>query len=773
MKKIIDVNRKSRLLPFYFSIIFALSCVLVCSLVGCSDSKSGGDGGGVDVVTEEPDEGFADEPSGSEDSGDIVFLKVLSTRPVLDAVGVEKDAMILAVLSEKVEVGSVDMISFSLKELPLGTEVVGSVSLAIDGTQVSFDPVNDLAEGKEYSVKLSKDIVAISGNKLAEDYVWKFQTKSADIVDETSPYVTSNSPIGDVVLHNSDVVVEFSEEMDKASVENSFELGSSEGASVSPASVAMSNDGKTFTFDIRTGDFEKGKTYTANITSSAKDLAGNGLGEDYDWTFKIIDPEAFVLLTDQLRPENGAVNINTLEYAIATFNKTPDKGTFNSAITMLMYDYNCEEKIGEMDWINTQYEIKIKPEFGFQPEQCYIIKINDSLKDLEGVSLSNPINLWQFRTNNYLKVKQTDPRMGNDDTKENAIVFTKSISEDVIVNFNESVFDHDPDHENPIVPQMILQKSADDGATWRMVSNSVEAFVDYSNRFECNIPRPPLKSDLYKSTVSHKTSDGREVVSFDGSKMKEDFVRYFQIKYMNAEVTHIDELQDVTKIYVEFDEYIRCGNEQDGYPLKGEYTVEITNPDNPEVQTDIIGSYCINQTQNEDGINMSKEIFIGARLHAVAQGLSSGYYKLTMEGVESLEGDLQFRNNIYEKDFTVGSLTVSSQSPPHESIDIGRMGIMIDLKFEENIACPSNLDGLIALKKCLNDDCTETEDEGVASDLSQCSGNILRFYVDDGGWYVIDANQLYRVFVSKDLRGVNGEVVPDSLSMWYFRTGVR
>lgn len=139
----------------------------------------------------------------------------------------------------------------------------------------------------EYSVGLTfqfggvkKAVAAVSSG---EKKAVAIGTETTEVADVTAPTVIFTSPAnGDKdVQVNKKVMVAFSEEMDTATFTGAtFSLKQGR----TPVSGKLTTTESTVAF-TPASVLEKGKTYTATVTTGAKDLAGNALTRDYVWDF--------------------------------------------------------------------------------------------------------------------------------------------------------------------------------------------------------------------------------------------------------------------------------------------------------------------------------------------------------------------------------------------------------------------------------------------------------------------------------------------------------
>jgi uncharacterized delta-60 repeat protein len=108
--------------------------------------------------------------------------------------------------------------------------------------------------------------------------------------DTTLPSVASELPPGgaSVVAISSPVSVTFSEAMDASTINaSSFTLVSSVSGTAVTGTVAYDPANRTATF-LPQADLSHDTPYTAAITTSAKDLAGNPIGSPHTWTFRTV-----------------------------------------------------------------------------------------------------------------------------------------------------------------------------------------------------------------------------------------------------------------------------------------------------------------------------------------------------------------------------------------------------------------------------------------------------------------------------------------------------
>jgi hypothetical protein len=152
------------------------------------------------------------------------------------------------------------------------------------GVSAVFTPASTLAAGTTYTATVTTGARDLAGNALASDYVWSFTTGAA--VDTTPPTVISTDPADGAtgVLTNTTVSATFSEAMNPLTITTAT-VTLKQGATAVLGTVNYAGVTAVFTPASILAD---GTTYTATVTTGAKDLAGNALASDYVWSFRTL-----------------------------------------------------------------------------------------------------------------------------------------------------------------------------------------------------------------------------------------------------------------------------------------------------------------------------------------------------------------------------------------------------------------------------------------------------------------------------------------------------
>jgi hypothetical protein len=162
---------------------------------------------------------------------------------------------------------------------------LGTTTYATSAASATFIPSSDLIAATVYTASLSTAVKDLAGNALATAFTWSFTTGAgADIVP---PTVSTTVPINgaSAVSLTTGINAVFSKAMDAATINGAtFHVTVSPGSPVVAGKVVYypATDTATFT---PTGPLVPGSTYTATITTDAKDLEGNALAVDFLWSF--------------------------------------------------------------------------------------------------------------------------------------------------------------------------------------------------------------------------------------------------------------------------------------------------------------------------------------------------------------------------------------------------------------------------------------------------------------------------------------------------------
>ncbi|MDI5950143.1 Ig-like domain-containing protein [Flavobacterium yafengii] len=207
-------------------------------------------------------------------TGSTVTPMVISTDPANNATNVFLNKIVTANFNMPMNQATINATTFTLKQGT--TTVTGSVSY--NGTTANFAPTAPLATNTIYTGTITTGVKNVQGTTIASSYTWTFTTGSV-----TAPNVTATDPADNAsgVALNKNITATFSMAMDPLTISNTtFTLKN--GSAIITGTVSYLGTTATFNPD---SDLLPGTTYTAAINTTAKNVAGVSLANDYVWNF--------------------------------------------------------------------------------------------------------------------------------------------------------------------------------------------------------------------------------------------------------------------------------------------------------------------------------------------------------------------------------------------------------------------------------------------------------------------------------------------------------
>ena len=168
-----------------------------------------------------------------------------------------------------------------------GAVQVTGGSVAYDNRVAELNVTTVLDANATYTATITTAAKSATGVALANNYVWTFTTGATS--DTTAPTVISTSPRnGDLNVSITKIITAtFSEAMKALSITTAgtFTVKDTNTSVNVPGTTTYSVINQIASFKP-TSNLAADTNYTAIITTAAKDLAGNAMASDYNWTFK-------------------------------------------------------------------------------------------------------------------------------------------------------------------------------------------------------------------------------------------------------------------------------------------------------------------------------------------------------------------------------------------------------------------------------------------------------------------------------------------------------
>ena len=227
--------------------------------------------------------------------------------------------------------------------------------------------------------------------------------------DTTMPTVvlTVPAPAAPDVAINSKLTATFSEKMTSATITRStFKVTGPGGATVNGNVTYAAAVGAAIF--ASTGDLVPSTIYTAKITTGAKDLAGNPLAVDYDWTFTTGTTTDVVAPTVlETNPADLATEVATSKTVSATFSEAVDPATITGA-NFTLKDGANQPVAGTLSYFGTT--ATFKPVNKLSINTTYTAAITGT-KDLAGNLLAID-KVWSFTTAGTVMAGPQPPELG-------------------------------------------------------------------------------------------------------------------------------------------------------------------------------------------------------------------------------------------------------------------------------------------------------------------------------------------------------------------------
>lgn len=324
---------------------------------------------------------------------------VISTVPVNGATSVPTNQALSATFSVAMNPSTISTTTFKLKETTSGTSVPGAVTYVAAGSVATFTPTATLAPTTEYTATITTGAEDLAGTALAANYVWTFTTAALPLAVPPTVISTIPADLATNVPVNQTVSATFSEAMDPATINSGTFSLTGPGATSVAGLVAYSAISDTLTFTPTT-NLAASTTFTATITTGAKNLAGTALASNYVWTFTTgaaataVAPE--IVSTN---PDDAATNVPLNQAVSATFTEAMNPLTITTG-TFQVTGPGGTAIVGTVSYDAVNFIATFTPAVPLIASSTYIATITSGATDLAGNPLGNTgaSNPWSFTT---------------------------------------------------------------------------------------------------------------------------------------------------------------------------------------------------------------------------------------------------------------------------------------------------------------------------------------------------------------------------------------
>lgn len=310
--------------------------------------------------------------------GEIVGIcpEVVTTFPANGAINVNAATIITATFNEEMEPMSINAGTFSVKKG--NASVAGDVTY--NGLTATFTPAVMLDANSVYSATISRKVEDLMGNIMVRDTTWNFNTGSVPTITLTSPIDGASN-----VAINTMVTADFSTAMDLNSF-NTTTFSLKQGTTTIPGGVSYT--GLKATFDP-TLDLMPNLVYTATITTSVTDVAGNAIAKDSSWSFAT----GVLPVITSTNPLDGAVDVPLNSNVLVSFSKIMNPLTFTTTTFTLKLGTVVVNGVRSYDGMTMTFN----PEGNLLPGEEYTATITTGVKDVLNNSIPSD-STWTFTT---------------------------------------------------------------------------------------------------------------------------------------------------------------------------------------------------------------------------------------------------------------------------------------------------------------------------------------------------------------------------------------
>jgi uncharacterized protein (TIGR03437 family) len=343
------------------------------------------------------------------------------TVPASGAAGVAIGNAVAVTFSEAMNPATISTTTFKLANGV--TPVAGTVTYA--GVTATFTPTTTLAANTLFTATVTTGAKDLAGNALAVNYVWTFTTGAS--LDVTAPSVTSTVPSngGTNVAVGSALAATFSEPMDPATI-STITFNLKQG--VAPVAGTVLYAGLTATFQPL-ANLSPNTTYTATITTGAKDLAGNALAAAYTWSFTSgSTPDVTAPTVTSSAPGSGSSNVAFGSVLTATFSEAMNPVT----LTNLTFNLKQSGVVVPGTVTYAGLTATFRPIVALTPNSSFTATVTVGATDLAGNPLAADY-AWNFTTGSAPDV--TAPFVTSTQPASGATLVT--VTTNVTANFSE------------------------------------------------------------------------------------------------------------------------------------------------------------------------------------------------------------------------------------------------------------------------------------------------------------------------------------------------
>jgi len=311
---------------------------------------------------------------------DLTPPSVIDLVPTVNSANVDIDSPFRITFSEPITESSLSIDPIYINYDGEGI-IFGTMDLNTNKNIVTFQPSGSLPYNTQIILYVPNSITDLSGNVLDQEYSFTFNTRPV-VIDNDAPAVENILPADgeEFVPVDSNIVINFSEAINAASVNtNSISL-SANGFAVTAANLSTLNNTVTYNPSL---DLTAGTTYLLTINTAITDLAGNNLTQEFTSQFTTL-VEHPVLISHF--PENNQVEVP--RETVVKINFSEVISVANPDIAFKVTDSAGNNVIGSHNIVSSIYNFI--PSGAFLANERYRVDVfGQEVLDLDGNSLDS------------------------------------------------------------------------------------------------------------------------------------------------------------------------------------------------------------------------------------------------------------------------------------------------------------------------------------------------------------------------------------------------
>jgi len=310
---------------------------------------------------------------------------IISVVPTSGAVGVPATTSVSVTFSEAMDASTIIGTNINLRVTSSGAFVAGTVNYNTTTHIATFTPSSPLNTPVSYTFTVLAAVKDVAGNPMEGNFQSSFTT-----ADLTPPTVVSTVPtnLATGVPTNTVVSATFSKPMNATTINGTtFTVKVTATSAAAAGTVAYNAATNTATF-TPSAPLASLTTYTATITTGAKDTFGNAVAANFNWTFSTADVTPPTILLP-ISPAANATNVLTNTAVNITFSEGMDATTINTTNITVKNTATSALVAGVVSYNAGTHVATFTPNVPLANGTGYTVTVTTGVKDAAGNALAS------------------------------------------------------------------------------------------------------------------------------------------------------------------------------------------------------------------------------------------------------------------------------------------------------------------------------------------------------------------------------------------------